>query len=202
MRFRSPPRAAPSSSGCFATHLADVVELAFQSEPIELLEWKRKQQVDTHAKLGERTQEGPAALMVRAGDHRGIRNTPMRRDRLARPHRANLSRGVIAHGKYEIEPWRAALRELIPVLRAQSGRWQPVLLQQLERERVDLAGRAAAGAVRLEPSFAGRIQIGLGEDRPRRVPGAQEKDVDGLQAGPQQAALPALFTSTAPGRLS
>src|SRR3990167_8936084 len=110
----------------------------------------------------------------------------MRSDRLPGANGADFAGRVVADRENEIHLRGAMRGELVPVLGPQALGMQPVLLEEVDGERVDLACRVATSAVRDEAPSRGRIQIGLGEDRPRRVARADEQYVQG---GEQQAAL-------------
>src|SRR5262249_6820958 len=107
-----------------------------------------------------------------------IGNAPMRRHRLAGPHRTNFAGRIVADGEGKIERWRAGLRELIPRLRTKARRVIGETLPELQRVRVYSALRLATRAVGTEFTGAELVQDGLGHDRARRVAGTQEKDVE------------------------
>src|SRR5262249_3548302 len=107
-----------------------------------------------------------------------IGNAPMRRHRLAGPHRTDFARRVVADGEGEIERRRAGLGELVPRLRTKARRVVAEALQELDCVRVYFALRLAARTVGMEFTGAELVQDGLGHDRARRVAGAQEQNVE------------------------
>src|SRR5262249_2791445 len=113
-----------------------------------------------------------------AAHYRGrIRYAPVRGHRLARPQGTGLAGRVVAYREHEVQGRSARLSELVPALRAQAFGLELLSLQQLQRERIYFAGRMAAGAECTEAAGARSVQIGLGEDRSRRVARAEEQDV-------------------------
>ena len=126
--------------------------------------------------------EGEMLLRLGAFDRGRVGHAPMRRHRLARPDRAGFAGGVVADREDEVHLGRAGRGELVPVLRAGEGRVVVEALQQLERIGMDLALGMRAGRERLEPAGADAVEDRLGDDRARRIAGAQEQDVEDLIA--------------------
>src|SRR5882672_6725993 len=169
-----PTTAASSSAVPTASAAADLIEFLFQRELFQLPDRQGEKKIDAPRQRAERILEGAAFLLV-GSRHRGrIGHAPMRRDRFARPHGADLCGRRVAHREDEVDLQRAGDRKLVPAFRARPGRGKPALLQQLERKRIDAPGGAAAGAVGGEAAARGVVEIRLGEDRPRRVAGAEE----------------------------
>src|SRR5205085_1905860 len=112
-----------------------------------------------------------------AFDRGWILDAPMGGDGLARPDRADLARGVVAHGDDEVDPWRAGFRELVPALAAQARGGKAEGPQRVEAERIDLAVGVAPRRMSLEASLAEMDEQHLGHDRARGVAGAEEEDV-------------------------
>src|SRR5689334_318477 len=98
-------------------------------------------------------------------------------DRIARPDRADLARGLIADGKDEIHDRRAGASELVPAFAAHFTDGQAKPIKQVQRQWMHCPLRKAAGAIALEAAPAPMVEQRLGEDAPRRVAGAQEQHV-------------------------
>src|SRR5262249_36173730 len=174
---------------CCAVHAADLLEPPLQAQPIEASDRQRRENSNAW-------MQHPVRILERKGDlSRGafgfdrIGNAPMRRHRLAGPHRTDFARRVVADGEGKIERRRARLRELIPRLRTKARGVVAEALQELDCVRVDLALRLAARAVGTEFTGAELVQDGLGHDRARRVAGAEKQDVErmGHRYLPRQA---------------
>src|SRR5262249_24822843 len=80
--------------------------------------------------------------------------------------------------EHEVELRRIGFRELTPRFRAQARDVVMHLAQQIERERIDRAGRLAAGAIGAK--FSSPFSISLGYDRARRVASAEQQYVQGF----------------------
>src|SRR5262249_32113009 len=100
----------------------------------------------------------------------------MRRHRLTRPVRADLTRRLVADGEHEMERWCAWLGEFSPVLRPEvgSGIVQPP--KQFDGIGVDGPRGVAAGAVCLESPLPEALHDGLGHDAASRVAGADKQN--------------------------
>ena len=92
----------------------------------------------------------------------------------------HLSRGVVADGEDEIERRRARRRELVPALAAQAIGGHLHVPEQLERDGMHLALRAAAGAVADELAATPMIDQRFAEDAARRIAGAENQYVEWL----------------------
>src|SRR5258708_33036515 len=101
----------------------------------------------------------------------------MRGDRLAGPDRTDLARGRVADRDDKIHLGGIVLRELIPAFRAQAGRRQMGYPQRVERQGMNGALWMASRAVGAEAFARVRFQIALGQNRARRIAGAEKKDV-------------------------
>src|SRR5262249_26146889 len=166
--------AAPASARLFrlrrcAIHAADLPEPLLKAELIETSDRQSRENANA-------LMEHPVGLLERKGDLSGgpfgfgwIGNAPMRRHRLARPHRANFARRVVADGEGKIERRRAWLGELIPRLRTKARRVIAEARQELRGVRVHSALRLASRAVGTEFTGAELVEDGLGHDRARRV---------------------------------
>jgi hypothetical protein len=138
-----------------------------------------------------------------AGYSGGIRDTPMRRRRFSRPYRTGFACGIVANRKDEIELRRIGLCELIPRLLIIIRCVVAEPLQELDRARIHLPFRLAAGAIGVKLVTADIAQNSFGHDGTRGVARAKKKHivrihadtrrfpVDGfLPAGLQRAGLP------------
>ena len=96
-------------------------------------------------------------------------------------HRGQDSPAALSHTvKTKSSSGAPGCGELVPALAAQPFDREPVLLQQLDRERIDAAVRMRTGGIGLEARRAHGVHHDLGENRARRVSGAQEEDIQGL----------------------
>jgi hypothetical protein len=111
--------------------LADLVEAALQRQPVELVHRQVDEDRQAVLELVVGFEKSLALLRVVALHRGGIGDPPVRGHRLPRPDRADLA-WRRRNGKDEIQRGRAGLGELFPVLAAQAGGGQAVLLQQLD----------------------------------------------------------------------
>src|SRR5262249_18735955 len=163
---------------CYAAHAADPLEPPLQAQPIEAADRQGRENADALMQHPVRILERKRDLGRGAFGFGRIGNAPMRRHRLAGPHRTDFARRVVADGEGEIERRRAGLGELIPRLRTKARRVVAEALQELDCVRVYFALRLAARTVGMEFTGAELVQDGLGHDRARRVAGAQEQNVE------------------------
>src|SRR5262245_47680607 len=172
-------------------HAADLLEPLLQAQPIEAADRQRRENANALMQHSVRILERERDLSRGAFGLGWIGNAPMRRHRLAGPHRTGLARGVVADGEGKIERRRAGLGELVPRLRTKARRVVAEALQELDRVRVHSALRLAARTVGTEFTGAELVHDGLGHDRARRVAGAQKQDVErmGHRYLPQQATI-------------
>src|SRR5438132_8919153 len=161
-----PTTAASSSAVPTASAAADL---------IQLLDRQGEKEIDASRQRGKRILEGVALLLVGSFYRSRIRHAPVRLDRMARPDRADLGGRRVAYRDDEIDLRRTGPRKFVPALRARCGSRQPAFAQQFERKWIDAAGWMTAGAVSNEAAAAGVVEISLGEDRPRRVAGAEKQ---------------------------
>jgi hypothetical protein len=160
--------------------------LALQHHAIERGKRQSKEQLDAAFEHPECITKGEHAVSLGAVRRGGIRDTPMRRHRMTRPHGANLASSLVADRKHKIHcrcAWRGIF---IPRLRAQARRRKPLLAQQPQRERMHLALGKAARAKPVEDALPQLAKRTLGEDAPRRVARAEEQHVVGPATHPQQ----------------
>src|SRR5262249_18167081 len=165
---------------CYAAHAADPLEPPLQAQPIEAADRQGRENANALMQHPVRILERERDLSRGAFGFGWIGNAPMRRHRLAGPHRTDLARGVVADGEGKIERRRARLGELVPRLRAQARRVVAEARQELDCVRVYTALRLATRAVGTEFTGAELVQDGLGHDRARRVAGAEKQDVEGM----------------------
>src|SRR6266436_1821607 len=125
-------------------HAADLLEPALQAQPIEAADRQRRENPNALMQHPVRILERKRDLSRGAFGFGWIGNAPMRRHRLAGPHRTDFARRVVADGEGKIERRRAGLGELIPQLRTKARRVIAETLQELDRVRVHLALRLAA----------------------------------------------------------
>ena len=100
--------------------LAYVVEFLLQREPVQAGQGQTKEQADSAIEHEEGIAIGAFHVCGTALNCSRVRNAPMSRDRLARPHGAYFVRGVIADRNYEVELWRIRRGEFLPRLAASS----------------------------------------------------------------------------------
>ena len=157
--------------------MADFGEFLFQGQLIQLLDRQVHEQLDASRQLLIGLSESRALRFIATLYMRRIGYPPMRGGRSARPDRAGFTCCVIAYGKDEIDLRRAGCGELIPALAAQTRNAVPMLLQQLQRERIDPSNRLAARAVGDESSFAQHVEQHFAQDAARGMSGAQYQHV-------------------------
>src|SRR5258708_39449734 len=123
-----------------------------------------------------------AFFVVAAFESSRIFKAPMRRHRFARPDRADFARCLIADRDNEIHVRSVERRELIPALAAQFRRVIAERFASLGRERINGAGRMAAGTVRAESAFPQNVEQRFGHDAARAVARAKNEDRIGFVA--------------------
>jgi hypothetical protein len=104
----------------------------------------------------------------------------MRRHRLAGPDRTGLLGGGVTHREHEIELRRTGFCELGPALGPKIAHVEVHSAQQVERVGMDLPFRLASRREGAEMAASFTVEDRLGHDRPRRISGAQEQNVEGL----------------------
>src|SRR5262249_9428546 len=150
--------AAPASPRLFrlrrcAVHAADLPEPLLQAELIEAPDRQRREDSNAWMKHPVRILECKGDLSGGAFGFGWIGNAPMRRHRLAGPHRADFARRVVADGEGKIERRRAWLGELVPRLRTKARRVIAETLQELDGVRVHLAPHCKHGICR-HPAYS------------------------------------------------
>lgn len=113
----------------------------------------------------------------RALEFRRIGKTPMRSNRLAWPHRAGFTRGLIADSNDKIHGWGILAAELIPALGSQIRYGVLKPSQQRQRMRVDAAGRMTTGTIGRKTTLSDAIEDGLCHDAATGIAGTQEQDL-------------------------
>jgi hypothetical protein len=101
----------------------------------------------------------------------------MRRHWLARPHRANFARRVIADREYKIHSGSTGLREFTPTLAAQASRCQPRGFKLMNRDRIHAACGMTSRAKRVEIWFTPVVQKRFRQNRAHRIPCAQKQHI-------------------------
>src|SRR5271169_4529223 len=155
----------------------DAIHFFLQREAIQGRQRKREKKTDAPIKNKKRVTEGPfdfGGVSLHGGR---IGNSPVRDHGLSRPQRARFLGGVVANREDEVHLGRAGAPEFIPTLAAQAlGRDSSPrkLLQSLGTNRTRrMTSRAVGREYRL--SFV--VENRFGQDGPRRVSRAQEKNV-------------------------
>jgi hypothetical protein len=97
--------------------------------------------------------------------------------RIARPHRADLTRRLVAHGEDEIHHRRAGAGEFIPAFAAQPAGPKMQLFERSKGQLMSDTFADTAGAVAFEPALASMIDQHLGEDAARRIAGAEQQHI-------------------------
>ena len=92
-----------------------------QGQTVELVEGQIHENVDAVLQVRVSAEEGAALLLVGAFHRGGIFQTPVGRHWLAGPDRADFRRRVVADGEDEVHFGGTGLRELRPILAAQTG---------------------------------------------------------------------------------
>ncbi len=167
----------PRLRGC-AVHPPDLFQPRLQAELVEAANRQRCKHRDALTQHAVCVLERERDLGRVALRFRRIGDAPMRGHRLARPHRAGFTRGVVADGEHEIERRRAGLCELAPRLGAEVRRVVTEAVKQRDSVRVDVALRLAPGGIGAEPVRAELVENGFGDDRARRIASAKKKRVE------------------------
>src|SRR5262249_4236090 len=152
--------------------------MLLQRKPTQLFERQVHENADALVEHAHAVVEGKRLLGIVAFRLGGVWHAPMRRHWLARPDGTDFVRGIVTDREHEVELRRIGFRELIPRFRAQARDVVMHLAQQIERERINRAGRLAAGAIGAK--FSSPFWISLGYDRARRVASAEEQYVQGF----------------------
>lgn len=129
--------------------------------------------VDTSIYLGEER----LCFGFRALEFRRIGKVPMRSNRLAWPHRAGFTRGLIADANDKIHGWGILAAELIPALGSQIRYGMLKPSQQRQCMRVDAAGRMTAGAIGRKTTLSDAIEDGRCHDAATGIAATQKQDV-------------------------
>src|SRR5258706_10658503 len=98
---------------------------------------------------------------------------------LTRPDGTDFAGRAVADGDDEIQ-WRGVwLRELVPRLGAELIDFVVQPLEQIESVGIDRAAWMRPGGIGFEAARAHLVEDGFGDDRARRIAGAEEQDVVG-----------------------
>ena len=154
---------------------ADVINGLLQGHTAQFSNWQRGEGRDAALERAVGILEGKALFGVRALDLDRIGQPPMGTDRLAVPSGAVLVRGLVADRENEVEPRRVPGLEFAHVLGAQNIRVMTLLVQHLDRERVEFRVRRGPGRPGLEPVARRMPQDGFGKDRAGGIAGAKEE---------------------------
>src|SRR5688500_7464453 len=168
--------AASAGATCSELRPADLTQRPLEGRAIDAVEGEAGEVLDAAAQLDERRGKRGALFLFAAFHRGGVRHAPVRRHGLAGKDRADLAGRVVADRDHEVDRRSALARELLPALAAHAVDRVPVAHQHIDGERVHATRRVAAGAERLEAAAAQRIEDRLGDDRARRVGGAEEED--------------------------
>ncbi len=127
--------------------LSDVAHGLLERDVIEFGDRHRQQEFDAALQGQSNFMHRLLFALIGTLDVGRIGHAPVRRHRLAGPHRAHFASGLVADREDEIQRRRARLGELIPALAAIAvGRQMPAR-QLTQRERVHFALGMTAGRV-------------------------------------------------------
>src|SRR5665809_15098 len=155
----------------------DIVEMSLERQSAQTGDRQIDEDRDALGEHPEAIVEGKGLLRFGAYRLGRIGQPPMGAHRLPRPYWASFLRGVVADGEHEIELGRAGCGKLIPRLGAELRHVVIGFFQQVERQRMDVAERLAAGAIGVEFTAPEAVQDALGHDRARGVAGAKKENV-------------------------
>jgi hypothetical protein len=162
----SAPLAARGADVSFGQPLTNLPDVLVQCESIQLFEWQARKKLNAATKGMGCISKRLALLDVGASYRCRIRHAPVRGHRLPRPERTRLGGGLIVDRNHKVELRRVRSGEFFPALASQAVDRDPLLTQELERERMDFAFRMTPRAVRAE--FAGTdarmIHEGFGDN--------------------------------------
>jgi len=164
--------------------LADFRETLLERHAVKSLEVEICESSDPIFQLAVYPRKVAALLILGSGKGRGVGHSPMRRDRLPRPHRTNLRRRRIANRKHKIHPRRPTLRKLIPTLAPQPLRGKPRQFQLLQCKRIHPPRRMTPRTETMKVRRASSVQNCLPKNRPRRIPRAQKQHIENFPQFP------------------
>src|SRR6516162_323439 len=133
--------------------MADLVDFALDGQAIEGLQPQAGKQLDARFERLIGIAEGADFLRFRPLHCSRVRHAPMGGHRVPRPHRADLTGGLVADSEHEIHHRRAGFGEFVPAFTAQPARLEMRLFDEIERQRVNRPFWESAGAVPPKSSF-------------------------------------------------
>ena len=157
--------------------LADLAKLALQRHRIQTVKGQRQQQLDTASQHHCGVPECLDLLLFGACHCCWIGQTPVRRDWVAWPKRADFASCVITDSKNEVEHGCLRRHKFVPTLAAITRVRHVQSLQRCECLRMNFAFGVTAGRKRTKLSFTQFIQDALRENGAGRVAGADEQYV-------------------------
>src|SRR5216683_4403027 len=116
MKVRIPDR-SPSAERCLFERcllMSYLVDFLLQGKLVECRERQGQEQADSPIENGEGVTKCAFYFFRRAHGGGRVGHSPVGRQRLSRPNRADLLGSVIADSKDEMELGRAGLRKFIP----------------------------------------------------------------------------------------
>src|ERR1035441_738671 len=159
--------------------LADPIDFALDDEFVEGCEWQAHEEHDSSVKDGKRFAEGALDFLRWSVDLGGVGHSPVGRQRMAEPKRADLAGRPVANGKDEVHLRGIRGGELVPALTAQPFRGHPYKFDLADCLGTNPPRWVAAGAIRGEVGAPLVVHDGFGHDRARGIPGAKEEYVEG-----------------------
>lgn len=133
------------------------------------MEWQRDEGSDAVFQVHQRLSEGGALPHFPVSFADGILDTPMPRQWSPGPQWARLASSVVADSEDKIHAGRTCRGKLLPCFGPQAFDRVVGLVQRLNRQRVDLALRVAAGRERVEAAIANTPQGAFRQYRSRRI---------------------------------
>src|ERR1035437_1167928 len=94
--------------------LSYFIDLFLKSEGVDGSERQAEKETDAPVESLKGLTERPVDLLRSSSHRSGIRNTPVRCHRLARPEGTHFVRGVVADREYKAEVRRVRFGELVP----------------------------------------------------------------------------------------
>jgi hypothetical protein len=96
--------------------VSDFLNLLLESKTVERVDPQVRENPDAILELAINSEKEPAFLIVSSFKRRRIGDSPMRGDRLARPHRTLLGCRLVANREDEIDARVVGGGELVPAL--------------------------------------------------------------------------------------
>ncbi len=158
---------------------ADGVDLAFQPGRTETADGKHHQQLDRGFDLIIDAGEDGTPFGAGAAKRRRVRESSVRRQRMAGPHRTGFFRRPVADRDDEVHGGAIPAGEFFPALAHEPLGPVAQRLKKRPGLGMDIPGRPTAGAEGAKAPLAQSVENGLGHDAAGRVAGADEKYVFG-----------------------